>query len=418
MKRVLILANDFPPKNTVGAERPYSWYKYFQKHGVKVTVVTKDYSYKGNEYSELLRSTNIIRASSNRDFSSKMLTKFGEHKFIFIRKFFTLFYRLTHFFLPVGIHYSIYKAAKSELRKHSYDCILATGEPFILFSYASRLSSMFNIDWYADYRDDWIQNHDRTFNNDKLDKLFVHYEKYWERRILKNVSGFSSVSEYLVNQISKRTRVFKYEIIENGVDLDNYIDLRSPFSKDTFNIVYTGMLYDQPYMEDFIRGFELFVNKIKDLNSIKVYFIGIEQNLNQATKVIYDYAINYPNVFEFFPRMSPVNVAGYQCYANLLLSFIPGDPEKGIIAAKTYVYASTRNPILTIPTIKNKKSPFLPNRNVQFIAINEAEICNYILEIYGSFKNELVVQNDLTNDEVYKLSREYNSLKMIKFIFK
>ena len=85
MKRVLILANDFPPKNTVGAERPYSWYKYFQKHGVKVTVVTKDYSYNGNEYSELLRSTNIIRASSNRDFSSKMLTKFGEHKFIFIR---------------------------------------------------------------------------------------------------------------------------------------------------------------------------------------------------------------------------------------------------------------------------------------------------------------------------------------------
>jgi hypothetical protein len=139
MKRVLILANDFPPKNTGGAERPYSWYKYFQKHGIKVTVVTKDFSYSGNEYSDLLQSSNIIRASSNQDFSSKILMKFGEHKFIIIRKSFTLFYRLTHFFLPVGMHYSIYKAAKLELRKHNYDCILATGEPFILFSYASRL---------------------------------------------------------------------------------------------------------------------------------------------------------------------------------------------------------------------------------------------------------------------------------------
>jgi hypothetical protein len=417
MKRVLILANDFPPKNTVGAERPYSWYKYFQKHGIKVTVVTKDFSYSGNEYSDLLQSSNIIRASSNQDFSSKILMKFGEHKFIIIRKSFTLFYRLTHFFLPVGMHYSIYKAAKLELRKHNYDCILATGEPFILFSYASRLSSTFNIDWYADYRDDWIQNHNRLFNDNKIDIFFLKYERFWEKIILKNVKGFTSVSDFLVDQISKRTYIKNFEVIENGVDLDNYSNLKSPFSKNSFNLVYTGIFYDQPYLEDFVNGFEMFVKQITDVEKIKVYFIGIEQTTNQATKLINEFALKYPGVFEFLPRMSPVKIASYQLFADLLLNFIAGDPEKGLIGAKSYVYASTRNPILTIPTIKNRNSPFFPNRNVQFVAINADEVCQYMILIYTSFLEDNRLSNDLTDDEVFALSREYNSIKMINFMF-
>ena len=416
MYKILILANDFPPKNTVGSERPYSWSKYFPKYGVNVTVVTKEYTYLRDEFNDVLKNKNIIRAESNLDFSSKIIANFGENKYVFIRKLFTLFYRLTHFFLPIGIHYSIYKAAKLELKKNSYDCILATGEPFILFSYASKLSKRYRIPWFADYRDDWIQNHSRIYSNNKIDLFFLRYERYWEKRILKNVKGFTSVSEYLVNQISKRINIKTYEVVENGVDLENYKNLETPFQKHSFNIVYTGMLYDQPYMEDFIKGFELFVEQIKDIEPVKIYFIGIEQSLNQATRTIYDFAIKYPEVFIFLPRMSPVKVASFQYYANLLLSFIPGDPEKGIIAAKTYVYASTRNPILTIPTVKNNKSPFLPNRNVQFIATTEQEICQYILHVYQLFNKNLSVKNDLTDDEVFKLSREYSSMKMLKFI--
>ncbi len=35
MKKVLILAYDFPPYVSVGGLRPYSWYKYFKEFGLK-----------------------------------------------------------------------------------------------------------------------------------------------------------------------------------------------------------------------------------------------------------------------------------------------------------------------------------------------------------------------------------------------
>ncbi len=41
MKKVLIIAYDFPPLNSVGAKRPYSWYKYFKKYNVYPIVITR-----------------------------------------------------------------------------------------------------------------------------------------------------------------------------------------------------------------------------------------------------------------------------------------------------------------------------------------------------------------------------------------
>ena len=41
--KVLIICNDFPPLNSIGAERPFSWFAYFKKFGHDVTVITKDW---------------------------------------------------------------------------------------------------------------------------------------------------------------------------------------------------------------------------------------------------------------------------------------------------------------------------------------------------------------------------------------
>ena len=43
MKKVLILAYDFPPYVSVGGLRPYSWLKYFPEFGVQPIVVTRQW---------------------------------------------------------------------------------------------------------------------------------------------------------------------------------------------------------------------------------------------------------------------------------------------------------------------------------------------------------------------------------------
>ena len=39
--KTLILANDFPPLETIGAQRPYGWFRYFKKSGIYPVVVTR-----------------------------------------------------------------------------------------------------------------------------------------------------------------------------------------------------------------------------------------------------------------------------------------------------------------------------------------------------------------------------------------
>jgi hypothetical protein len=43
MKKVLILAYDFPPYVSVGGLRPHAWYNYLKEFGVEPIVVTRQW---------------------------------------------------------------------------------------------------------------------------------------------------------------------------------------------------------------------------------------------------------------------------------------------------------------------------------------------------------------------------------------
>ena len=64
--KVLILCNDFPPINSIGAERPYSWYKYFHEFDLNPIVITKNWISDG--------STPINEIDN---FTSKETSKYG-----------------------------------------------------------------------------------------------------------------------------------------------------------------------------------------------------------------------------------------------------------------------------------------------------------------------------------------------------
>jgi hypothetical protein len=44
MKKILILAYDFPPYVSVGGLRPYNWYRYLKEFGIEPIVVTRQWS--------------------------------------------------------------------------------------------------------------------------------------------------------------------------------------------------------------------------------------------------------------------------------------------------------------------------------------------------------------------------------------
>ena len=171
MKKVLILAYDFPPYVSVGGLRPYALYNYLKEFGVEPILVTRqwgnthgnrlDYVSAGSSEQSIVEVSQcgtIIRTPYKPNFANRLMLKHGDKRYRLLRKSISAYYEFAQFLLPIGPKIELYKAAKHFLKNNQVDAIIATGDPFILFKYASKLSKAFNIPWIADYRDPWSHN--------------------------------------------------------------------------------------------------------------------------------------------------------------------------------------------------------------------------------------------------------------------
>src|SRR5262249_9288758 len=162
--RALILAYDFPPLVSVGGLRPYSWYRYLKQFGVEPTVITRQWSnHHGSALDYVATSDSkevgveasqfgtILRAPYKPNLSNRLL-QHSRTRVRLIRRVITAWYEVGQFILPIGPKRRLFSTARSYLRQHGADVIVATGEPFVLFMYASQLSKEFGVPWIADYR--------------------------------------------------------------------------------------------------------------------------------------------------------------------------------------------------------------------------------------------------------------------------
>lgn len=285
MKTALILAYDFPPYVSVGGLRPYSWYKYFREFGIYPVVVTRQWK---NEYGngldyiapseskevivEKTQQGTIIRTPYKPNWANRLLLKYGEKRFRLFRKIISGYYELMQWFFFVGPKAELYKAANKYLSENKVDVIIATGEPFILFRYASVLSKKYGIPWLADYRDPWSQNAFRS-PNFFLRKL----NGYMEKRYVKTASRIITVSDFCKKQIKILLPGKKYEIIINGYDPE-ILQMAESEKSDTNNLVisYAGTVYDWHPLESFLKQCVTFVKK-NQINNFRVNFYGINK---------------------------------------------------------------------------------------------------------------------------------------------
>src|SRR5690554_1218400 len=110
MKKVLILAYDFPPYVSVGGLRPYNWFKYLKEFGVEPIVITRQWSNAyGNELDYVAPSVSketlieeeeygtVIRAPYFPSKSNRLLLEHGENRHRFFRKSLTAFDEIRQF---------------------------------------------------------------------------------------------------------------------------------------------------------------------------------------------------------------------------------------------------------------------------------------------------------------------------------
>lgn len=349
MKKVLILAYDFPPYVSVGGLRPYNWLKYLKKFGVEPIVVTRQWSNEhGNELDYISPSATdktiieehpygtVIRAPYFPSLSNRILLKNGEQKYRFVRKALTAFDEFRQFIWVSGPKKELYYAAEKYLKNHQVDAIIATGEPFVLFSFASKLSKQFNLPWIADYRDPWSQNKNRSSNF--LLKIFY---RHFEKKLLATSSAALTVSTFFEKQIIENIKNTPIHILPNGYD-DELIDEVSKLkqSDDTLNIAFVGTIYKWHPWQLFIQSFCAYIAKTPGIK-ISLNFYGIN-NKEEVEQFISTHHSEFKQYFTFTPRLPNKEVLKHLANSNVMLLF----NNYSIMGTKIYDYLGVKRKVL------------------------------------------------------------------------
>jgi hypothetical protein len=293
VKKVLILAYDFPPYVSVGGLRPYNWYKYLNEFGISPIVLTRQWENKHGNFLDYISESSssdtiiennssgtIIRSPYKTNLSNRLLLKYGEKRFKIIRKIITAYFEFTQYLFITGPKKELFKAARKFLEENEVDAIIASGEPFVLFSYASKLSKEFNIPWVADYRDPWSQNKD---NEKQL--IFKYWYRFFERKIIKSASEIITVSDFLKVSIRELFEEVPIHILPNGYDPEVIDEAsKNAQSSDFLQIAFVGTIYDWHPIESFLKVFHQFVTQKSSVN-IRFNLYGINKR-NEIEEMI------------------------------------------------------------------------------------------------------------------------------------
>jgi glycosyltransferase involved in cell wall biosynthesis len=349
MKKVLILAYDYPPYLGVGGFRPYGWYKYLPENDVYPIVVTRqwgtkygnflDYVAPGDSDQTLVESTEhgvVLRTPYRPNLSNRLLLKYGKNKYSFIRKLVTAYYEFFQFLFFIGPKVQLYFAAKEYLKKNKVDVIIATGDPFILFKYAAALSKKFNTPWIADYRDPWTFDPKRIRNG-----IIWRWNLFFEKKYIQTASSVIVVSSLLKNQISSIVNKAVYHVLPNGFNPDtvgNATELEQ--ENECLSIVHAGTVYQWHPLESFLRGCNEFVTNHPGVK-LRIDFFGlnIPETLNNLLNTEFVHLKPHVQVYLKIPQ---AELMRKMARSNVFLVF----NSYGFMGTKIYDYLALKRLIL------------------------------------------------------------------------
>jgi glycosyltransferase involved in cell wall biosynthesis len=352
MKKVLIISYFFPPCNLTASQRIGNWVKYLPDNGIKPIVVSRFWEGNElNEYQQLESKGNSIvhiTEPNHEIFYLPYHQSFRDYLFIkgknnvfykFLSKMITylllIFQNTSLKLIPFK---NIYHFVNEFLKNNKdVNTVVISGTPFEQFYFGYLLKKKHpQIDWYADYRDDW--------NTSEIDKNYLKLiSKFYEKKWLKNCESIISVSEYLTYKISEFVDK-KGHTIYNGFDHQSEYKNKN---NDVFSIVYNGTLYPTQDIETFLDGFIKFIIQ-HPLKKIHFYFPGLAIDESQAERVRTKLK-HFKSYYTITERLPKEEVIEIQKNATILL-MLSHKNIKGIPSSKLFEYISLQMPFIVYPS--------------------------------------------------------------------
>ena len=423
MIRVLILAYDFPPYVSVGGLRPHSWFSHFKEFDVEPIVITRQW---GNVYGNHLdfvapgwskelvieESTQgtIIRTPYTPNLSNRLLLRFGEKRFRWLRKVISGYYEVLQFFFVVGPKKELYKAAKAYLAQHKVDVIIATGEPFVLFHYARKLSASYDVPWIADYRDPWSNNNTR-----QQSKVFYLMNKLFEKNIVASAQSIQTVSDFTANQIKQITNLKDIVIFPNGYD-DALSEGHESVSNNTncLRIAFGGRIYPWHPINEFLEGIcESIKSNVEIKLEINFFGVNLSDEQKHSIKTKFSLLSDKLHFHDAIPNHE-YQVALRSHHVLLLFN------DYTILGTKIFDYLAAKRRIwLCFSKInegveKNVQADIIHQTNAGISINNKMHLIREIENVWDEFINHGNIRCESTNTEQF--SRRIQVARLADFV--
>lgn len=276
MKKVLIIANQFPPMGGAGVQRSVKFVKHLRSFGYEPVVLTRDIGNMQLRDETLLddvpegvsvyrtRPLELPELRGIMRIPGKVLGK------LVIPDTACFWYKNSR------------KTALKIVKEEKIDIVYTTSAP-----YSDHLLGMYikekmpSVKWAADFRDEWTNNPYILDNPHNAVRTGI--EKRMEGRVLHEADLLITNTPVMRENFIRNNSLSgdNFVVIPNGYDIEDFagLDTDAAPHNDRFTMVYTGALYGRRRPDNFFRALsELKKEGRVDTGRIEVRLIGNYHN--------------------------------------------------------------------------------------------------------------------------------------------
>ena len=420
-QKILILSYYWPPAGGSGVQRWMYFAKYLKKMGWEPIVVTVDeqeasYAVWDKSLLEEVSEIRVIKTNTREPLRwySLMTTGSlrngipqGEVKRKNILGKLSAYIR-GNFFIPDArkgwVPFAV-KAAQKVLNEESISHLVTTGPPHSTHLAGLQLKTQFEINWWVDFRDPWVD----IFYNKNLYRSLnaIQKDAALEKKVIQKADGvLTTVGGILHETLKAKAPNQRFHSIPNGYDAQLMEKVQSEKPKDIFHVVYTGLLTTN-------QAYDNVLNVLDGLDSQIPVRISLAGNIDP--EIIQGIRLKHSKLeLIFFGYVSHLEAVQLMKSAHLLLNFIFEGAQMQMISGKILEYMATGVPVLSIGDSNSEAGKFI-NQGTAAKMLNTHDlegITNFIQQV-ASQKGRL--QNEFPDLENW--SREGLTKRLVEEVF-
>jgi glycosyltransferase involved in cell wall biosynthesis len=365
MKKVLVIAYEFPPSGGGGVQRTLKFVKYLSVYGWQPIVLTvknplyplsdetlvdevpsdvpvkRAQEWLPNTWTQKVRGrlrSGPSKKASNDTKLRRVMAKFDAR----IRKQIRLLYiKAIQLAIPdqhIAWVIPAFLKARGLVKREKPEAVYLTGPPFSVFIIGYLLKWFFGIPYVVDFRDAWSLN---PLLERRLKKSIIAPLEY---QIIKSAAKAIFATRIMQEDYEEKypSLAHKFSTITNGYDEADFIDV-VPKKLPSISVVYMGRVTPKRKLGNFLLALkDVFAQEASWRSKIKLYFVG-DVYMGHVDTIK---RLGLGDVVELVGYLPHREALGYTLGADVLLLLGSGDLAE--MTGKIFEYLRANRPVFAV----------------------------------------------------------------------